>query len=108
MRKLTAGSQRMSEEGKKFDTGKPKMRLVDPCFMEGMAKILTLGADKYGEYNWRGLARSRIEDALLRHINEYQKGEKLDEESGESHLYHAACNLMFLDWFDRSERSDAD
>ena len=90
---------------KKLDSGKTRFTLVDPVFVEGFAKILTDGAQKYGVDNWKLLPDDelhRYQDALLRHINSYFKGEKLDPETGMSHLYHAACNLMFLDYFDRT------
>ena len=90
---------------KKLDSGKTRFTLVDPVFVEGFAKILTDGAQKYGVDNWKLLPDDelhRYQDALLRHINSYFKGEKLDPDTGMSHLYHAACNLMFLDYFDRT------
>ena len=31
------------------------------------------------------------------------RGDKIDEESGVSHLYHAAFGLMTLDYFDRKQ-----
>ena len=38
--------------GTKFDECKPRMGLVAPEFVEGVARVLTFGADKYGAYNW--------------------------------------------------------
>jgi hypothetical protein len=89
---------------KKFDNNKPRISLVEPQFIVGLAKILTLGANKYGAYNWRKGANDidRIKDAMLRHTLAYLDGERVDPESGESHLYHIAANLMFLDYFDRN------
>lgn len=95
-------------EGIKYDDGKIRFDLLDPVFEEGIAKVLTFGASKYSANNWRGLARFRIERALKSHINAYRKGERFDPETEESHLYHAACNLMFLDWFDRQEDDEVE
>jgi len=86
----------------KKDDGKLRISLIEPQFIKGTAQVLTLGADKYSVGNWKNCEdRERYEDALLRHIYDYLQGKKCDDESGVSHLYHAACNLMFLDAFDR-------
>jgi hypothetical protein len=76
--------------------------LVESDFILGMAKVLTFGANKYGVENWK-LGDSpenirRYKDALLRHVLAYTSGELVDPETGLSHAYHAACNLMFLDY----------
>lgn len=87
---------------KKFDIGKPMVSLVEKDFILGVAKVLTLGAEKYDIDNWK-LGTSvedirRYKDALLRHTLAYTSGEENDPETGLSHAYHAACNLMFLDY----------
>lgn len=87
----------------KDDEGKIMPSLIEPQFIKGTAKVLTLGAMKYEKRNWQLCQdRQRYEDALLRHILDYLQGDKLDKESGVSHLYHASCNLMFLDFMDRN------
>jgi len=86
----------------KADSGKSMLSLVDPAFIKGTANVLTMGAIKYEVDNWKRCDDvQRYKDALLRHIYDYLSGEKIDNESGMSHLYHASCNLMFLDYFDR-------
>ena len=86
----------------KADEGKVMPSLVESPFIMGMAKILTYGIRKYSKNNWKNCDdKSRYKDALLRHIYAYLDGEELDKETGESHLHHASCNLMFLDYFDR-------
>lgn len=84
--------------GSKHDSGKPLMGAVPPNAMLAVAKVLTFGAEKYGRDNWRQVANAetRYLDAALRHINAYQRGEVADLESGESHLAHAVCSLMFM------------
>lgn len=58
---------------------------------------MTFGERKYAAHNWRnGLEYSRVLDAVMRHIAAFNGGERLDPESGCSHLAHAACGLMFL------------
>lgn len=81
----------------KHDNEKPRMDLLDPDFLEGVAKVLTFGARKYSPHNWRnGFDYSRIIASLYRHLTAFQRGEDCDAESGQSHLYHIGCNAMFL------------
>ena len=62
---------------------------------------MTFGAKKYDDWNWaRGFDWSRILDSLHRHIGAWQSGEDLDQETGISHLAHASCNIMFLQYFE--------
>ena len=84
--------------GSKHDSGKPLMGAVPPNALLAVARVLTFGAEKYGRDNWRQVesAETRYLDAALRHINAYQRGEAADHESGESHLAHAVCSLMFM------------
>lgn len=88
----------MTERGLKFDQGKPQFRLVPPFIYEEVAKVLTFGAIKYNEDNWKYVenGRNRYLDALLRHCEAYKKGEIYDPESGFHHLAHAICCAMFI------------
>jgi hypothetical protein len=84
-------------EGKKNDEGKVRMDLLPRMLLEGTATVLTFGAGKYGDHNWRsGLAYSRVYAALQRHLVDWWDGEELDKETGKSHLWHASCCLAFL------------
>ena len=83
----------------KFDANKPRMGLLEPEFLEGVANVLGFGASKYEYMNWKkGISSERLYGALLRHITASMKGEDIDPESGLDHLHHAACNLMYLSW----------
>jgi len=83
--------------GLKYDSGKPRMDLLDPYAMEGLAEVLTFGAKKYASWNWvRGIEYSRLLAAMMRHLSAIQKGEYLDPESGLPHIDHAGCCWMFL------------
>lgn len=87
----------MKNNGIKLDAEKPMMTLLSPFALEEMAKVLTVGLKKYDDNNWRrGLKYSRILSAVMRHLIAYQKGEPKDQETGLSHLAHAACGLMML------------
>ena len=81
----------------KADNGKTRLDLVSPTFIEAVGKIRTFGVQKYGDNDgWKKVEPKRYMAALLRHINAYRMGEDTDRESGMPHLWHAACNLMFL------------
>lgn len=85
------------QEGTKLDSAKPRMDLLDPLWLEEVAKVMTFGATKYAAHNWRkGISFSRVIAALLRHTFAILRGEDVDPETGLLHSAHASCNLMFL------------
>ena len=89
----------------KHDINKVLASEVTPRFILGTAQVLTFGAKKYARGNWTKMTeedRVRINDSLLRHTYAYLSGEKLDPETGLSHLYSISCNLMFLDNLDKN------
>ena len=90
------------EPGVKFDGGKTRWDLMPWSEAEEIAKVLTFGADKYSADNWKSVAdpEGRYFAAAMRHLVAWEKGERIDPESGFSHLAHAACCLMFLMYFD--------
>ena len=92
-------------EGKKFDQGKLRFSLLPFQSVEDVVQVLEYGAKKYAPDNWRKVSepRQRYFDAALRHLWAWKKGERLDPESGLSHLAHAACSLLFLLHFDQEE-----
>lgn len=84
-------------EGTKYDEGKLRLDLVPVEAVEGMARVLGMGAAKYGDRNWEhGIKFSRVYAAMLRHLFAWWNGEDLDPESGLSHLDHVLCNAAFL------------
>lgn len=86
----------------KFDSAKPRFDLIDPWFSEDTAKVLTMGAMKYAEDNWKlNTDIKRYIGALERHLNEIKKGELFDAESTLQHTAHIACNAMFLHYMIR-------
>lgn len=84
-------------EGKKYDGEKPRMYLLPPKALTEVAKVLTFGANKYDENNWKKLdnLQNRYTGAALRHIFAHMDGEELDPETGLDHLAHALCCLLF-------------
>lgn len=94
-------------EGVKFDAGKARMDLIAPEFLFAIAIILDFGARKYRDRNWeQGMGWGRCFAACMRHMWAWWGGKQptnmnnlfgeLDTETGFSHLWHAACCLMFL------------
>lgn len=91
----------MSNEGKKFDSGKAMLSLLPFEALEGAAKALSFGIEKYGRYNFtEGLSIDRIIDGVLRHVNQYSWISKEDPETGLSHLDHALAGLMMAKWME--------
>jgi len=87
----------LPEVAVKYDGEKPRMDLLDPLALEGLAKVLTFGAQKYAAHNWRkGIANTRLIAAMLRHLFAIMRGEDLDPESGLPHIDHVGCCWMFL------------
>lgn len=85
------------EEGRKDDGGKAPYHLLAPEFLDATAQVLKFGAEKYSERNWeKGMNWSRPFSAMMRHMWAWWRGEHADPETGMSHLWHAACCVMFL------------
>lgn len=83
--------------GTKHDSGKAPIHFLTREFLEGVAQAQAFGAKKYGDYNFcKGLAYTRLLDAAMRHLLAFTWGENNDNESGESHLSHAAANINML------------
>lgn len=87
----------------KNDDGKLLFHLIQPEFLHELAEVLTDGAKKYSPDNWKNCPApyERYYSALQRHLNAYAQGEGQDQESGRSHLMHAACCILFLRHFER-------
>ena len=87
--------------GIKFGKEKIQPSLIEPGFIQEMAKGLTdpIISGKYPANNWKKNSKADYIDPLLRHVLEYQKGNLLDDD-GNSHLAAIANNAMFLWWFE--------
>jgi hypothetical protein len=84
--------------GRKFDAGKLDYTLVPWDGLEEVVKVLEFGARKYARDNWQHVegGMQRYQAAAFRHLIAYNQGEKVDPETGLSHLAHAGCCLLFL------------
>jgi hypothetical protein len=88
----------MSQQGQKFDHGKPRYDLVPWAAMDDVVRVLTYGAQKYAANNWLYVEgkEHRYPAAAFRHLSAYMQGEKHDPETGLSHIAHAMCSLLFI------------
>lgn len=77
---------------------KPRIDLVPTSLITAAATIMTFGASKHGENDWREkpYAWGAIYSSLQRHLTAWFDGQDNDKETGKSHLWHAACCLSFL------------
>jgi hypothetical protein len=87
--------------GFKYDSGKTRWELLPMETVEELAKVMTYGATKYPDDNWKKLenAEDRYFAAAMRHLSKHRAGELVDEDSGLLHAAHAACCLLMVLWF---------
>lgn len=87
------------EPGAKLDAGKNRLALVLAGFAPGLVevgKVGTFGANKYTPNGWKEVpdAMQRYQDAMMRHLTAYWRGESNDPDSGLPHLAHATWNAL--------------
>ncbi len=87
----------MIGDANKHDGGKLRMDLIPPPALRAIARVLTFGANKYGDNSWQNVEYTRYIAALLRHFTEYMEDPtKVDPDSGLPHIEHVLCNAVFL------------
>jgi hypothetical protein len=90
-------NKRTDKKAIKHDENKPRFELISPIALTKIALVLTEGAKKYDDHNWRkGFKWSRLIGAAFRHLTAFMAGQDKDPETKLSHLAHAACCIMFL------------
>lgn len=102
------------QEMLRYNQNKLRVSLVPVSAIEGMASVLTYGANNYtvkdekgnviidGANNWRSGAKwTSVLDSLERHLLAFKRGEDRCSESGELHIDHLMCNAAFLKEFYR-------
>ena len=109
----TNETDRLTKEGglPRNPEGKPEWDLVDWKSLEPMVRVLMHGAKKYAPDNWKkGYPIRRTFSSLMRHMAAFMDGEDIDPESGESHLGHAMCNILFMQYMldNKPEYDDRD
>ena len=91
-RKITADGT-----GLRYNQKKLRFDLVPTHAQEQFVNVLSMGAQKYGDENWRkGISWRAVGASLERHLHAWKKGEDVDRESGLSHMAHIMCNAAFL------------
>jgi hypothetical protein len=84
----------------KYGIAKVCLSFVPPLARILEAKVMMLGAAKYGRFNWRKdpIEANTYIDAIYRHIQQWEDGIEDDPESKVSHLAHIrACCAILLD-----------
>lgn len=91
-------------DARKNDEGKLRYDLIPPEPLRELARVYTIGAKKYADNNWKnGLARHRVEAALMRHFEAFRSGETHDPEDGQMHLASVAWCAFTLMWYAMQE-----
>jgi hypothetical protein len=75
-----------------------RWNLLDYSQIERLAKLYTMGAMKYGDYNWKLVDPDRYYDALLRHFKFFRTNEPYDSELGCLHATQVIWNLIAMSW----------
>jgi len=89
--------QRSVYGGVKDNKSKSRVDLIPAIALMEVGKIMAYGAQKYKPHNWRlGLNWSDTIASALRHIYAFSEGEDIDPETNQSHIAHAACQVLFL------------
>lgn len=88
-------------DGLRWNKGKDPLYTIPLKLIRGAARVLYLATkrekDPYPIWNWAtGMDWSIPYSCLIRHMDDWYCGEDFDPESGEHHLDHALCNLLFL------------
>lgn len=93
----TTGADPKAAAGSK----KTQLHLIPTSGLESVAKVMELGASKYGAYNWRTGDKKLLSvylGAIFRHLVEKMNGRDVDPESGKDPLAHViATALIILD-----------
>jgi hypothetical protein len=84
--------------GARKSGGKVAFSLLPLHLLAGCARVLMFGRVKYDEWNWaKGMPWSECFNCTLRHLLKWwYLGEDNDPETGEHHLDHVLCNILFL------------
>ena len=86
--------------GARFNAGKTDYSLFPLDTLDGACRVLMYGESKYAAWNWaKGSPWSVPYGSLMRHLNAFMAGEDIDSESGQHHLDHVMCNVMFLIYY---------
>lgn len=87
-------------KGDKHDKHKLRWDLLPVEPLEKVVRVLTHSLKIYEKNNWQHIEslEERYYAATMRHLVAWRKGIKRDKKSGQSHLAHAICSLLFILW----------
>jgi hypothetical protein len=86
----------VKSEAIKFDQDKPDFTQIPQEALLELAKVFTKGGQKYGTFNYSGgMQYRRYIAAAMRHMNQWLRGEDIDE-IGTNHLANAAASLLMV------------
>jgi hypothetical protein len=78
--------------------GKPELALVNPDFLDDLARKLQLGEEKHKDHHYRnGVSVTKLLSAMKRHIQSIERGEYYDEDELQ-HTTAVAAGAMMLHW----------
>ena len=99
---------RSSTGALKLDKGKLRFDLMPVGPIMEVAKVYTIGADKYGDRNMElGMPFGRILRALFSHLFKWMNGETYDRTDGQHHLASVVwCALTLMDYETRCPQFD--
>lgn len=85
-----SGEVAVNDEGGKQQKLNYRFDLIDPHAIYMLAGVLSAGAEKYGEENWRNIpARDHVNHAI-EHLYAWLAGD-----TNEPHMSHALTRVMF-------------
>ncbi len=88
--------------GERKNKGKLRYDLIPSFANQELARVLTKGAEKYADNNWRGgMTWLSVIASMKRHIAAFEAGEDIDPETGCYHTAQIQCNASFLTEFYR-------
>lgn len=90
-------NQQKEEPANNFDAGKLRYDLIPPDALRELARVYTVGAQKYGDRNWeKGMSWGRAFGSLMRHLWDWFWGVEADDEDGLHPLAHGAFRVFQL------------
>lgn len=86
-----------------FKDDKLRWDLLPMEEIEDIVRVYHAGAKKYGPNRWQNLddGANRYYAAMMRHLMEYMKGNRIDADTGALHLAQVAWNAIAMLWYDK-------
>lgn len=90
-----------TDPGAKLDANKTRWDLVPWEVIEGVAEVMTFGANKYSKNGWKCVpeGRDRYFAAMMRHYVAMRDNKHLDPDSKLHHWKHFVTNAVFIGYF---------